>query len=76
MDHASASSLVELLGGNLVGGLGGSLVTGGDGFAGGADGGLQAGLHSHVAKVRLLIGEHALLLRLNVCHVYSKRCVL
>ena len=56
--------------------LGGSLVTGGDGFAGGADGGLQAGLHSHVAKVRLLIGEHALLLRLNVCHVYSKRCVL
>ena len=31
MDHASASSLVELLGGNLVGGLGGSLVTGGDG---------------------------------------------
>lgn len=73
VDHAGASSLVELLGRDLVGGLGGGLIAGGDGFAGGANGGLQAGLHCHVTLVGLLVGENALLLRLNVCHYYSKR---
>ena len=73
---ASAGGLVELLGSDLVGGFGSGLIAGGDGLTGCADGGLQAGLDGHVTLVRLLIGEHALLLRLNVCHVFSKRRLL
>ena len=71
-----AGGLVELLGCDLVGGFGGGLIASGDGFAGGANGSLQAGLHGHVTLVRLLVGENALLLRLDVCHYFSKRRLL
>ncbi len=53
----SASSLVELLSCDLVGGFCCGLIAGGDSFTGGANGSLQAGLHGHVALVGLLVGE-------------------
>ena len=65
MNHASASSLVELLSCDLVGGFCCGLIAGGDSFTGGANGSLQAGLHGHVALVGLLVGENALLLDLR-----------
>ena len=76
VNHAGAGGLVKLLSGELVCFLGSGLIASGDGFAGATDDGLQAGLHRHVALVRLLVGQDALLLRLDVCQCNSKRRLL
>src|SRR5690242_16563655 len=68
VDDALAGGLVELAagGGQQLGGL--VLLAGVDGLAEAADGRAQSGLHRLVAQARGLVGEDALLLRLDVGH--------
>src|SRR5690606_3623253 len=63
-----AHGLVELAAGGLERGRRGLLVAGGDGLTHAAHVGLELGLHGLVAKARLLVGEDALLLGLDVRH--------
>src|SRR5690606_22042932 len=68
VDDALAHGLVELAAGGLERGRRGLLVAGGDGLTHAAHVGLELGLHGLVAKARLLVGEDALLLGLDVRH--------
>ena len=69
MDDALARGLVEQAGGVESGGLGGVSVAGLDSGVNLLDRGLELRLHRTIALVRLLVGEDALLLALDVCHV-------
>src|ERR1700712_264755 len=68
VDDALAGSLVQLAAGRhqQLGGL--VLLTSVDRLAERADGRAQSGLHRLVAQARGLVGENALLLRLDVGH--------
>ena len=69
MDDALGGSLVEQTASLVGSGLGGLDVIGLNGGADGLDGGLELGADSLVALTRLLSGDDALLLRLDVSHV-------
>ena len=69
VDDALGSGLVEQAAGLVGGVLGGVDVLGLDGEADLLDGGLELGADRAVALTRLLSGDDALLLRLDVSHV-------
>ena len=69
VDDALGGSLVEQTASLVGSGLGGLDVIGLNGGADGLDGGLELGTDSLVALTRLLSGDDALLLRLDVSHV-------
>ena len=76
VDHASAGGLVELLGCDLVGGFGGGLSPAAMASRVARTAVFRLDFTGHVTLVRLLVGENALLLRLDVCHYFSKRRLL
>ena len=69
MDDALGGCLVEEAVGLVGGSLCGVGILGGDGGADVLDGSLQLGADCLVAHARLLGGDDALLLRLDVSHV-------
>ena len=71
VDDALGSSLVKQAASIQALGVCSGGVAGGNGLACSAHGGLQLGFASAVALTGLLVGDDALLLALDVCHVES-----